>query len=81
MMMSSKSSALASRSRDWYSVYASARVFSYGSLACAAKSSGSISSFFRLETLALNDFGGNRFGSRSRSRQTSAISRRASAAS
>ena len=81
MMMSSKSSALASRSLAWYIVYAWASVFSKPSAAWPAKVSSSISSFFRLDTLALNDFGGNRLGSRSRSRQTRAIRRLESAAS
>lgn len=81
MMMSSKSSALASRSRPWYIAYAWARVFSNPSTAWAAKASSSMSSFLRFEILALKDFGGNFFGSRSRSRQTSAIRRFESAAS
>lgn len=81
MIRSSKSSALASRSRAWYIVYASARVFSKPSAACPEKSSSSTSSFFRLETLALNALGGKRLGSRSRSRQTRAIRRLESAAS
>lgn len=81
MMMSSKSSALASRSRAWYIAYASASFFSKEFSAWAAKVSSSMSSFLRLETFALKDFGGNCLGSRSRSRQTSAISRLESAAS
>lgn len=58
MMMSSKSSALASRSRAWYIAYAWASVFSKPSAACPAKVSSSMSSFLRLETLAVKDFGG-----------------------
>ena len=55
MMRSSKSSAWASASRRWYSVYASASVRSTGPDALLAKDSGSTSSFFRLDTWAAID--------------------------
>ena len=82
MIRSSKSSALASRSRALvHRVRLGEGLLETVRCAWPAKASSSISSFFRLEILALKDFGGKRFGSRSRSRQTSAISRLESAAS
>ena len=81
MIRSSKSSAFAATSRDWYDTYAAA--YERSSSFCVSRDtrSWSRSSFLWLETHACTARGGTRLGSSSRSRQTSVISRRESAAS
>ena len=62
MIRSSKSSACASRSRCWYSVYASATPRWCGPAALAVNVAGSISSFLRFDTSAASDRAEYRFG-------------------
>jgi hypothetical protein len=59
MIRSSKSIAPAAYSRRWYSPYASASARSRAVVALAANVSGSISSFFRLDTWAAIALAGN----------------------
>ena len=80
-MRSSKSRALACASLFWYSRYASAALRSKSFAAASAAASGSMSSFFRLDTWLASARADYRFGSSSRSRPTNAISRLLSSAS